>query len=156
MSLDIPVVVDTDTAKPIPSMNVEPILHEVKHSLERLLKTGESSMIDLRAMPLAPGEADEIRDRLGVGEAVINIDALGPSTLTETAYPGVWWVEHRNHDDILTGLYIEIAHVPAILFPGNEDMQEGLEQLTRHIGNQMGLTHSWSGWGADGECMSSE
>ena len=133
MSLDIPVIVDTDSVKPIPSMNVEPILHEVKHSLERLLKTGESSMIDLRAIPLAPGEDEEIRERLGNGEAVINIDALGPSTLTETAYPCVWWVEHRNNDDVITGLYIEIAHVPAILFPSNEDLQEGIEQLTDHL-----------------------
>ena len=91
MSLDIPVVVDSATAKPVPSMNVEPILHEVRHSLERLLKTGESSMIDLRAIPLAPGEDEEIRERLGEGEAGINIDALGPSTLTETAYP-LWLV----------------------------------------------------------------
>lgn len=133
MSLDIPVVVDTASAKPIPSQNVEPILHEVKHALERLLKTGESAMIDLRAMPLAPGEDEEIRERLGNGEAVINIDALGPSTLTETAYPGVWWIEHRNNIDTLTGLYIEIAHVPAIVFPANEDLQDGLEQLTDHL-----------------------
>lgn len=133
MSLDIPVVVDTASAKPIPSQNVEPILHEVKHALERLLKTGESAMIDLRAMPLAPGEDEEIRERLGNGEAVINIDALGPSTLTETAYPGVWWIEHRNNSDTLTGLYIEIAHVPAIVFPANEDLQDGLEQLTDHL-----------------------
>lgn len=133
MSLDIPVVVDTASVKPIPSQNVEPILHEVKHALERLLKTGESAMIDLRAMPLAPGEDEEIRERLGNGEAVINIDAMGPSTLTETAYPGVWWVEHRNNIDTLTGLYIEIAHVPAIVFPAKEDLQDGLEQLTDHL-----------------------
>jgi len=133
MSLDIPVIVDTESAKLVPSMNVDPILHEVKHALERLLKTGEASMIDLRAMPLAPGEDEEIREQLGDGEAVINIDALGPSTLTETAYPGVWWVEHRNHDNILTGLYIEIAHVPAIVFPANEDLEEGLEQITNNL-----------------------
>jgi len=129
MSLDIPVTVDAESAKTIPSMNVEPILHEVKHSLERLMSTGEPSMIDLRAIPLAPGEDEQIREQLGSGETVINIDALGPSTLTETAYPGVWWVEHRNNSDVLTGLYIEIAHVPAIVFPANEDLQEGLEQL---------------------------
>lgn len=133
MSLDIPVVVDAASMKPEPSLNVEPILHEVKHALARLLKTGEPSMIDLRAIPLAPGEDEEIREQLGNGEAVINIDALGPSTLSETAYSGVWWVEHRNHDNILTGLYIEIAHVPAIVFPSNEDLQYGLEQITDHL-----------------------
>lgn len=133
MSIDIPVIVDNDSAKQIPSMNVEPILHEIKHALERLTQTGEPSMIDLRAIPLAPGEDEQIRQQLGTGEAVIKIEALGPSILTETAYPGVWWVEHRNNIDTLTGLYIEIAHVPAIVFPTNQDLQEGMEQLEQNL-----------------------
>jgi hydrogenase-1 operon protein HyaF len=133
MSIDIPVIVDNDSAKPIPSMNVEPILHEIKHALERLIQSGEPSMIDLRAIPLAPGEDEQIRQQLGTGETVIKIDALGPSILTETAYPGVWWVEHRNNIDTLTGLYIEIAHVPAIVFPANQDLQEGMEQLDQNL-----------------------
>jgi hydrogenase-1 operon protein HyaF len=133
MSTEIPVIIDTATATPIPSMNVEPILHEVQHALEKLLETGESSMIDLRAMPLAPNEDNEIKQRLGTGEAVIHIEALGPSMLTETAYPGVWWVEHRNSDDMVTGLYIEIAHVPAIVFPADEDLVQGLQELTEDL-----------------------
>ena len=133
MTTEIPVVVDSSSARPIPSMNVEPILHEVHHALEKLLATGESSMIDLRAMPLAPGEADEIQERLGAGEAVIHLDALGPSTLTETRYPGVWWVEHRNSDDAVMGLYIEIAHVPSIVFPATEDIEEGLGDLAENL-----------------------
>lgn len=133
MTLDIPVIVDTSSAKPIPSLNVEPILHEVRHALERLINTGEPTMIDLRAMPLAPGEDQQIQQQLGKGEVEIKIDALGPSTLTETAYPGVWWVEHRNNDDIITGLYIEIATIPSIVPPGNEDMREGMKQLTDNL-----------------------
>ena len=133
MPVEIPVVIDSASAQQMPSMNVEPILHEVQYALEKLLKTGETSMIDLRAMPLAPNEDELIRQRLGSGEAVIHIEALGPSTLTETAYPGVWWVEHRNSDDVVTGLYIEIAHVPSIVFPANEDLQDGLEALTEDL-----------------------
>lgn len=133
MSIDIPIIVETSPTSPVPSMNVDPILHEVRHAVERLLKTGETSMIDLRAIPLAPGEDEEIRERLGQGEMVINIDALGPSTLTETAYPGVWWVEHKNNTDVITGLYIEIAHMPAIAFPASEDIQEGLNELTEKL-----------------------
>ena len=133
MTTEIPVMVDTATAKPVASMNVTPILHEVHHALEKLLKNGEPSTIDLRAMPLAPGEDEEIRERLGTGEAVIHIDALGPSTLTETRYPGVWWVEHRNSNDTVMGLYIEIAHVPSIVFPAMEDLQEGISDLSEDL-----------------------
>lgn len=133
MQIDIPVTIDTASMKPVPSMNVEPIMHEVRYALERLIKTGEPSMIDLRAMPLAPGEDDEIRELLGSGEVVINIEALGPSTLTETAYHGVWWVEHRNKDDVLTGLYIEITRLPSIVLSADEDIQDGIQQLIDHL-----------------------
>ena len=133
VSIDIPVVVEGDANQQIPSLNVEPILHEVRHALERLIKTGEPTTIDLRSMPLAPGEDEQIREKLGTGETVITIDALGPSTLTETAYSGVWWIEHRNSTDTVTGLYIEIAHVPAIVFPATEDMQYSLEELQQNL-----------------------
>lgn len=133
MSLDVNMGMDIKSGEAIPSMNIEPILHEVKHAIERLIQSGESSIIDLQTIPLAPGEDEQIHQRLGNGETVINIDALGPSTLAETAYPGVWWVEHRNHDGLLTSLHIEISHVPAIVFPVNEDLQEGLEQLQNSL-----------------------
>lgn len=136
MQFDIPVQVNPGPAKPMPSLNVKPILHEVKHSLSRLLQSGEPSVIDLRAMPLAPGEDEAIREALGDGEVVIKIDALGPSIVSETAYSGVWWVEHRNSDDVLAGLYIEIAHVPEILRPDQTDLADSLARLDEHLSEQ--------------------
>ena len=133
MISEIPVLIDTATTRPVPSMNVEPILHEVRHALQRLLYTGESTSIDLRAMPLAPGEDEELRERLGTGEVKIEINALGPSHIIETAYPGVWWVEHRNINEQVTGLYIEITGMPSIVLPEQESMREALEQLTQHL-----------------------
>ena len=40
--------------------NVTPLLHEVKHALKKLIEDGESSIIDLRSIPLAPGEENKI------------------------------------------------------------------------------------------------
>ena len=60
MSIDIPVVVEGTADQPMPSLNVEPILHEVRHALERLIQTGEPTTIDLRSIPLAPGEDEQI------------------------------------------------------------------------------------------------
>ncbi|TNF99313.1 MAG: hydrogenase expression/formation protein [Gammaproteobacteria bacterium] len=117
----------------IPSLNVEPLLHEVRHALERLQQTGEPTTIDLRAIPLAPGEDEQIRETLGTGEVEIRIDALGPTLIQETAYPGVWWLEHRNADDVLTGRYIEIAAVPALVPASSEDMADGLQHLTENL-----------------------
>ena len=38
MPVEIPVVIDSASAQQMPSMNVEPILHEVQYALEKLLK----------------------------------------------------------------------------------------------------------------------
>jgi len=114
-------------------MNVEPLLHEIRHALKRLIDTGEASMIDLKAIPMAPGEEEDIREALGRGEVEILMDAMGPSKLYETAYPGVWWVEHRNIENELTGVYIEIAHVPEIIPANQKDLHEGLDNLVRSL-----------------------
>ncbi len=48
--------------------NVQPLLHEIRHALARLLECGEHTIIDLRSIPLAPGEELKIIDTLGNGE----------------------------------------------------------------------------------------
>jgi len=47
--------------------NVVPLLHEIRHALERLADTGECTAIDLRSLPLAPGEGDVLESMLGEG-----------------------------------------------------------------------------------------
>ena len=71
----------------------------------------------------------EIREALGTGETLINIEALGPSTLTETAYSGVWWVEHRNVNDEIVGRYVEVTRLPDILSSQPADIKVGHARL---------------------------
>ncbi len=40
--------------------NVAPLLHEIRHGLARLLETGAATIIDLRSIPMAPGEEERI------------------------------------------------------------------------------------------------
>ena len=54
--------------------NVVPLLHEIRHALERLAETGEPTVIDLRSMPLAPGEEDAIEQVLGEGEVTATFE----------------------------------------------------------------------------------
>ena len=72
--------------------NVTPLLHEVKHALKKLIEDGESSIIDLRSIPLAPGEENKILQTLGEGEVHVELNALGKSAIYETHYSGVWVV----------------------------------------------------------------
>ena len=115
------------------SLNIKPIMHEVRHALARLIATDETTTIDLQSIPFAPGEVDIIREHLGEGEVVIQVNALGPSTLSETKYAGVWWIEHRNNADEVTGLYIDITRVPTIVSPPPEDLADGLSELSDYL-----------------------
>jgi hydrogenase-1 operon protein HyaF len=110
--------------------NVEPILNEVRHALARLIDAGEPTVIDLRAIPLAPGEEEAIESRLGNGEVRIRIDALGPSDIQETAYAGVWRVTHFNGEGEILGKFIEITDVPKIVLSPGDDLREAHEALS--------------------------
>ena len=121
--------------EPIPSAipysrgNVEPILHEVLHALDRLLADGEPTVIDLASLPFGPGELEQLEDILGTGELTAELDALGTSRIRETIYPGVWWLEHRNTEGDVVGRYVEITRTPEILMSQDADITAGLARL---------------------------
>lgn len=128
-----------NSVKPIPARrdietgNVEPLLHEIRHALDRLSRGEDGSIIDLQSMPLAPGEEKRIEEALGQGEVSITIDALGPSTVQETAYPGVWLVTHRNTENAVVARLVEITKIPALVMAQDEDIRAGLARLDQHL-----------------------
>lgn len=118
--------------------NVQPILHEIRHALRRLLDSDQSSIIDLRSIPLAPGEEENLLDTLGCGEVHAKLNALGPSEIYETRFAGVWLVTHYNAENNVIGRFIEITRLPDILQSQTEDMAAALEQLQRELENDPG------------------
>lgn len=109
--------------------NVLPLLHEIRHALRRLAEDDEGTVIDLRSLPLAPGEETKIEAALGQGEVAVRIEALGPTTINETAYPGVWLVTHRNTEDEVVARFIEIARVPDLVLAQADDIRAALGEL---------------------------
>jgi len=109
--------------------NVIPLLHEVKHALDKLLHNSETTIIDLRSIPLAPGEEDKILDTLGRGEVHVRLDALGPSEIVESRYSGVWIVTHHNIENEIIGRFIEITTMPEILFSQSEEIRASHYEL---------------------------
>lgn len=109
--------------------NVRPILNEVLHALDKLLRTNESTTIDLASLPFGPGELEHLEATLGTGELSAKLDALGTSSIRETAYPGVWWLEHRNAFDEVVGRYLEITRTPEILSSQDADIIAGRAHL---------------------------
>ena len=109
--------------------NVKPILHEIRHALAKLLDNGETSIIDLRSIPLAPGEEEIILDTLGRGEVVAQLDVLGPSEIYETHFAGVWLVTHFNENKSIVSRFIEITELPDVLNSQRRDIVHALASL---------------------------
>ncbi len=113
--------------------NVRPILAEVLHAIDRLLETGEPTTIDLASLPFGPGELEHLEATLGTGELSAKLDALGASRISETAYPGVWWLEHRNAHDEVVGRFLEVTRTPEILSSQDADIVAGRARLNDRI-----------------------
>jgi hydrogenase-1 operon protein HyaF len=117
----------------IPRGNVQPLLNEVAHALERLVIADESTIIDLARLPFSPGELERLEGELGEGELRATLNSLGESIIRETAYPGVWWLEHRNAAGEVVGRFIEITRTPEILKSQTVDIDAGRDVIKQRL-----------------------
>lgn len=109
------------------------VLREVAVLLEKLAVNGETGAIDLRGLPLSPGDRGWLQERLGKGEVEIALALVGDSTIRETAFPGVWWVVHRNERGAVESEFIEVARIPELVLAHPDDIEIGLENLKSAI-----------------------
>lgn len=130
---DIPVRVEQSPPPPRDFGNAVPILGEVRHALARLAETGEATCIDLAAMPFGPGDEDRLLELLGRGEVQATVDALGPTRIWETRFPGVWLVDYANTDDQRLALQIEVDEVPRLLRAQRPDLTDSLRALDARL-----------------------
>jgi len=115
------------------SWNVMPLLHQIKHAMHNLLENNINEIIDLRSIPLAPGEEDRLLEILGEGEVNAQLNALGLSDIIETQYTGVWLVTHRNDENEIISRNIEISLMPEILLAQKEDISLAYERLAMNL-----------------------
>jgi len=117
--------------------NLRALLSEIAAHLEKLARDGTTASIDLNSLPFAPGEYEQLHLLLGQGEAAAHIEALGPSDITETRYPGVWWVTHYNVEGDIIADRIEITTIPEILSSQPEDIRMGLELIKEQLNDEV-------------------
>lgn len=129
----IPIAVADDDAGLALSGNADPILHEVRSLLKDLVESGKSASIDLRSLPLFPGDYEKLKEVLGQGEVSATIDAMGPTQVCETAVHGVWWVTHYNCDATIIAEFIEVTTIPEILRTHPADARSGLDLLQSRL-----------------------
>ena len=112
---------------------VQAMAYEILSHLEQLNKTGETAAIDLKSLPMAPDEFQGIKKMLGQGELDLTVEMDGPTRIRETAYPGVWWVQHKGEDGQILAEYIEIARFPDFL----SAQPEHIAEATRHLRDRL-------------------
>lgn len=130
---DIAVRVAATEGLPPDHSNATPIMHEILHAMRRLADYGESTTIDLQAMPFGPGDEALLLSQLGRGEIQLELNSLGRSLIYETDYSGVWLIDHRNADDQRIALQLEIARIPAILLTQDEDLEDAIVRLSERL-----------------------
>lgn len=122
--------------------NVMPLLNEIKHALDNLIETGKTTIIDLRSIPLAPGEEKKILNTLGQGEVQAQLHALGLSDIIESQYAGVWVITHYNDEDKVISRFIEITTMPEILCSQTEDIMAAYSRLTLSLAEDLKTNES--------------
>ena len=113
--------------------NALPVLHEVRHALERLIACGESTLIDLKALPFGPGDEARLTELLGTGEVHAVVEALGPTVIRETAIPGVWLIDYQTAEGNRLALHLEVTSVPALLRTQCADLDTALGRLEARL-----------------------
>lgn len=122
--------------------NALPLLHEIEVLLNDLVTTGKSASIDLRSLPMLPGDYEKLQEVLGQGEVSATVEALGPTQVRETAIHGVWWITHRNVDDEVTAELIEVTYLPEILRTHPADARAAVETLHSRLLPSEGDDHA--------------
>ena len=113
--------------------NALPVLHEIRHALAHLAQTGESTTIDLNAIPFGPSDRERLFEILGQGEISATLNALGESRIDETSYPGVWLIQHWSPGGDVLSRQIEITRYPSLLITPEEDPGESAERLSSYL-----------------------
>jgi HupH hydrogenase expression protein, C-terminal conserved region len=135
---DIAVTVISAPAASGPSGNGTAILHEIADLLGRLVSDGSEGIIDLRAMPLTPGDYAQLEEALAAGAVRAEIDAAGPTEVFESVYQGVWWVRHCTESGDTVAEFIEVSACPGILKSHVDDVREGRVRLQRTLDSVVG------------------
>lgn len=131
---EIPVRVEFDRPRREKPDVVKQVLHDIHAALSELHASGQMHAIDVRQLPRLSAERYQaLRDALGQGEVSAVIQAEIKVEVSETQFPGVWWLRHFNASEEIATEIIEITDMPTILKPHSVDILAGLKKLSEQL-----------------------
>jgi hydrogenase-1 operon protein HyaF len=112
----------------------EAVLSEIAGRLGLLADTGESSVVNLRGLPMTGADRKELEDSLGRGEVSVSLDVAGASEIWETRYSGVWWVRHLGAGGQVATEEIAVTPFPEIIRAHTQDIQAAAARIREDTG----------------------
>ena len=125
-------VVDGHEAEQV-TANVMAILYEITDLMHALLEKGEADSIDLRSLPLLPGEYEALKLILGEGEVSVRLETFGLTEIYETGLTGVWWVSHDDENGERLAEFIEVTRIPEIIKSDRSEIQSACSALQQQL-----------------------
>ena len=130
---DIRVAVDQGPVDPLAVANARAIMAELEQRLADLVDKDQEHSIDLRSLPMGPQDMQYLKDALGQGEVTVELNAIGPTRIQETAIHGIWWVTHYNEHQEVMAEFIEVTRCPDIIRSHSADVRDSLEALREKL-----------------------
>jgi hypothetical protein len=105
------------------------ILSELAAALDKLIREGEPSTINLSRVPMTEEDATFLGEFLGKGATFIDMEGVSCTHFRESSYAGVWCGEYYSAPGQISLRTLEVAEVPELVLATKEDMAEGLSRL---------------------------
>ncbi len=113
--------------------NVLSLLQEIRHAFQQLVSSGQPTTSNLSSMPLSRHDRNRLFETLGEGEVQGRGDAFRPTSIRETAFPGVWSVPHMNLHGAELSALVEIARLPSALITPERDLEDFAAALEHRL-----------------------
>lgn len=108
---------------------ISALMSEITSLLSELVASGREGAIDLRGLPLLDQDKKQLEDLLGRGEVSALVNAMGETQIWETAYSGVWWLQHIDAEGKVISEQIAITLVPELLKSHIADVKASAQRL---------------------------
>lgn len=102
------------------------LFSDIRQALADLVEQGTEAVFDLGSAALCDHEYSGLDAILGTGEVTARVEASGPVEVRETAFAGVWRIDHLGPSGIPQARFVEITLFPSLLRTPAEDAARAL------------------------------
>lgn len=111
------------------TMNVMPVLAELRDASRCHSPGDESRVINLTLLPMTPQDLNFLHQVLGDGGIAIESHGYGACRVHATAWANLWSVQYFNAMDALILDTLEVGDIPAAACAAQEDIEDSATRL---------------------------